>query len=99
MVGGLILVKYKNRIIHWIGGTQPKESIIGANALLHWKVINEGIMNNYDSYELMGANTKHLSKTKSKFNPNIELYFECEKSSPLINFFQTFLQNFSFRGK
>ena len=78
---GLILLKYKNKIQHWIGGVVPKEKYIGINELLHWTVIKENISKNVLWYDLVGANTRHLCRSKSKFNPGLQLYFTVEKGN------------------
>lgn len=81
LITGLVLLRYKKRISHWIGGTPPRVPIIGANAVLHWKVIVEAKQNDLKYYELIGANTQHLCRVKSKFNPNLEVHFSATKNS------------------
>jgi hypothetical protein len=75
IVGGLILLKYRNVVAHWLAGITPVKRVRGANELLHWWAIKKYRQEGYKYYELMGANTKHLCSFKAKFNPNVNLYF------------------------
>lgn len=79
IIGGLILLKYREVVAHWLAGTTPRKKIRGANELLHWWVIENYKEKGYKYYELMGANTKHLCSFKSKFNPGIDIYFNMTK--------------------
>jgi len=79
VITGLVLLKYKEVIAHWLGGITPKKNIIGANELLHWWVIENYKEKGYKCYELIGANTKHLCGFKSKFNPRVNIYFNITK--------------------
>lgn len=78
---GLILLKYNKRIHHWIGGVAPKGKYTGINELMHWEVIKESRDTSLSHYDLVGANTRHLCRYKSKFNPELSLYFQVEKGN------------------
>jgi hypothetical protein len=79
IVGGLILLKYRDVVAHWLAGITPAKRVRGANELLHWWAINKYREKGYKYYELMGANTKHLCRFKAKFNPNVNVYFRLTK--------------------
>jgi lipid II:glycine glycyltransferase (peptidoglycan interpeptide bridge formation enzyme) len=79
IVGGLILLKYRDVVAHWLAGITPLKRLRGANELLHWWVIKKYKEKGYKYYELIGANTKHLCKFKSKFNPSVNVYFRLTK--------------------
>ncbi len=79
IVGGLILLKYRDVVAHWLAGITPLKRLRGANELLHWWVIKKYKEKGYKHYELIGANTRHLCKFKSKFNPNVNVYFRLTK--------------------
>jgi lipid II:glycine glycyltransferase (peptidoglycan interpeptide bridge formation enzyme) len=81
IIGGLILLKYRNVVSHWLAGITPLKKIIGANELLHWRAIKKYKEEGYKYYELMGANTKHLCSFKAKFNPNVNVYFSLTKKN------------------
>jgi len=81
IVGGLILLKYRDVVAHWLAGITPEKKVRGANELLHWWVIKKYKEKGYKYYELMGANTKHLCSFKAKFNPNVNIYFRLTKKN------------------
>ena len=79
IIGGGVLIKYRDVVSQWLGSVVPKKNIRGANELLHWWVIKNYKEKGYKYYELMGANTKSLCLFKSKFNPQLEVYFNIYK--------------------
>ena len=81
IIGGLILLKYGGVVAHWLAGITPEKRVRGANELLHWWVIKKYKEKGYKYYELMGANTKHLCSFKSKFNPNVNIYFRLTRKN------------------
>jgi lipid II:glycine glycyltransferase (peptidoglycan interpeptide bridge formation enzyme) len=81
IVGGLILLKYKDVVAHWLAGITPEKRVRGANELLHWWAIKKYKEKGYKYYELMGANTKHLCSFKAKFNPKVNVYFRLTKKN------------------
>jgi hypothetical protein len=81
IVGGLILLKYRDVVAHWLAGITPVKRVRGANELLHWWAIKKYKEEGYKYYELMGANTKHLCSFKAKFNPNVNVYFRLTKKN------------------
>jgi len=81
IIGGCVLLKYRDIVSQWLGGVVPKKKIRGANELLHWWVIENYKEKGYKYYELMGANTKHLCGFKSKFNPVVNIYFNITKKN------------------
>jgi hypothetical protein len=81
IVGGLILLKYRDVVSHWLAGITPATRVRGANELLHWWAIKKYKEKGYKYYELMGANTKHLCSFKAKFNPKVNVYFSLTKKN------------------
>jgi hypothetical protein len=81
IIGGLILLKHRDVVAHWLAGTTPARKVRGANELLHWWAIKKYKEKGYKYYELMGANTKHLCSFKAKFNPNLNIYFSLTKKN------------------
>lgn len=78
VITGLVVIDYKKRVHHWLGGVKPEGSYIGLNELLHWEIIKEAAKKGYTYYELVGGNTKHLCRHKSKYNPYLAIYFDME---------------------
>jgi hypothetical protein len=77
-IGGQIVIKYKNKYILWVGNLKVSD-IAGANEFLNWELIKNAKKEGYEIFELLGANTKRLCQFKTKFNPNLELYFNLYK--------------------
>jgi len=81
LMSGMIYIKNGNTLSFWIGGTPPEKKISGANTLLHWWGIQKAVELELNYYEVMGANTEHLSKYKSKLNPELSMYFSISKKN------------------
>ena len=79
IISGGIKLCYKNRIIDWMG--QPKVAMRTANDFLHWGVMKWGIEHELHYYEILGANTLSISQFKSKFNPELDIYFGIKKAT------------------
>jgi len=71
LVTGLGLLVDGGMVRHWFGGATPRGSYIGVNELLHWRVVEEFAAAGFHTYELMGANTEHLSRHKARYNPRL----------------------------
>lgn len=90
LVTGNILIKFHNKIQHWLGGVKPYSETNGVNELLHWEGMKKFSLEGYSSYELIGANTKHLCDHKSKYGPELSQYFQLEQASGLGKLLYTF---------
>ncbi len=75
IIGAVITQEYKSFSL-WLGA--PKIKIYG-NELMWWKLIKKAKSENYNKFEILGANTKHLCMVKSQFNPSLEFYFAIYK--------------------
>ena len=84
-VGGLTLLCYKKRASLWMG--IPKTDLKGVypNDLIVWESIKWACENGYKKYEIMAAgDDPRLRHFKSKFNPDLSLWYSAEKySSPI----------------
>ena len=80
-VTGFVILKYKNKIHHWIGGTTPKGNYSGINELIQWIIIKENNNKYTDYYDLIGANTPHLCRYKRKYGVTLKQYFKVEKGN------------------
>lgn len=93
-VTGNILIKFKNKVHHWIGGVQPHRNHAGVNEFLHWSGIKRYSDEGISLYEFMGANTKHLCDHKSKYNPELRVFYSCEWNNvkgKAVNWVKSFL--------
>ncbi|MFW6134491.1 MAG: GNAT family N-acetyltransferase [Elusimicrobiota bacterium] len=93
-VTGNILIRFKNNVHHWIGGVQPYRNHQGANEFLHWSGIDRYSDEGIRHYEFMGANTRHLCEHKSKYNPELRVFYSCEwynTRGKLVNWAKSFI--------
>lgn len=79
IVGAVITQEYKKFSL-WIGNTKTQN---WENEYIIWKLIQKAKTENYQKFENIGANTKHLCQFKSKFNPSLEFYFTIYKKDIL----------------
>jgi len=80
-VSGMIYVKNNDTLSFWIGGTPPIQRIPGGITLLHWWGMEKAMELELEYYEVMGANTEHLSRYKSKLNPELLTYYAISKKN------------------
>lgn len=84
-VGGLTLLCYTNKASLWMG--IPKTTLKGIypNDLVVWESIKWACENGYKQYEIMGAgDDPRLRHFKSKFNPELSIWYSAEKYSSQI---------------
>lgn len=81
MVSGLGLLAWGGTVRHWIGGTATSGRRIGVNELLHWRAVEQYAAAGFTTYEMMGANTEHLCRHKSRYNPRLVPYYAAERAT------------------
>jgi hypothetical protein len=74
-VGGVVLVRFRDRTALWQGTTKGPPGL-AINDLLIWESMRTAYAEGAKTFELMGANTERLARFKSKFNPHLESYIE-----------------------
>lgn len=84
LVGGIIKILYKDKFVSWLGSPKITISGISQNDLTHWEAMKWACRNGFKYYEEVGANTRRLWFYKSKYNPEISIYFIAKKYSPSI---------------
>lgn len=85
VVGGLIALCYKDKLSLWVG--IPKTNLGGVypNDLVQWEAIKWACEHDLKYYELMGGNTLRLCHYKSKYNPDLSIYFSARKYSSIMS--------------
>ena len=81
IIGGMVDVHYKSKAYSWIGNMRNSKSKLDVNELIQWRAIQLGCKEGYKEYEIIGANTPRLSPFKTKFNPDLSVYFAATKYS------------------
>lgn len=85
--------EYKSRFLDWIGSPKSEN---GANEYMEWSLLQQAKLNNYHLFDFVGANNNNISVFKSKFSPQLQVYFSVSKKNLLgravewsyINFFK-----------
>jgi lipid II:glycine glycyltransferase (peptidoglycan interpeptide bridge formation enzyme) len=80
IVGSDICIIYRDTTISWMGGSRNESNKIKANELLRWHEIEEAMRNGFKWFEIEGANTIQLCDSKSRFDPDISLYFMLKRN-------------------
>lgn len=95
LIAGTIDLMDRNHICSWLGTVNRKMNITGAGELLLWETLKEYRNKGYTTYDLVGANTRHLCDYKAKFGPDLVQYFVVYKASvkgklalKLMNFYK-----------
>lgn len=81
IIGAVAAQEYK-RFLLWMG-TPKIESAHAGNEYLQWLLIERAKDEGYSVFENMGANNRDLAFFKSRFNPDLAMYFEIEKKDTL----------------
>ena len=81
-VAGVVATQEYKRFLLWIG-TPRIESAHAGNEYLQWLLIQRAKAEGYRTFENMGANNPDLVFFKSRFNPDLTMYFEIEKKDTL----------------
>lgn len=81
LTGTVATQEYK-RFLLWMG-TPRIESAHAGNEYLQWLLIQRAKAEDYPVFENMGANNRDLAFFKSRFNPDLTMYFEIEKKDAL----------------
>ena len=78
-ITGIVVIIFKNKLSIWIGATQTGLKGLYPVDLLHWEIIEWGNKHGYKYCEILGANKPSISYFKSRFNFDLEIYFEVRK--------------------
>ncbi|WP_207589619.1 GNAT family N-acetyltransferase [Halomontanus rarus] len=81
---GIIIFEGRSTIYYSEGGGKP-DIQFPINDLLHWRIIRDAVDRGIETYDLHGAESPRISEYKSKFNPELQTYYELEKGTPLMN--------------
>lgn len=92
IINNIIAINYNNNFLCWLGGITKKND---ANEYLIWQLIQIAKIKNCNTFDFVGANTEHICMFKSKFNPNLSLYFLIEKETLISKLLKSFYKKFN----
>jgi len=81
-VAGVVATQEYKRFLLWMG-TPRLDGAHAGNEYLQWLLIQRAKAEGYRTFENMGANNPDLVFFKSRFNPDLMMYFEIEKKDTL----------------
>lgn len=85
IIGAILLIIYKETTSVWLGVSKSGLTGLPVNDLIQWEAIKWSIQNGGKTFELIGASTPRLCEFKSKYSPNLEVYFNIKKADFLGN--------------
>lgn len=93
-IAGDIAITDRNFAYAWIGSVSRQKIIAGVGELVLWEKIKEYNERGYKSYDIIGANTRHICKHKAKYGANLVIYCVVQKVSLKGNVALTIMNNF-----
>ncbi len=92
---GATLNQAYNRYIAWMGLPKPKDKkYTYANEFMIWQLIQQAKSLGFAKFEISGANKQSLCRYRSKFNPQLEMYFTISKKDTFGKMAEAFYFNF-----
>lgn len=92
---GATLNQAYNRYLGWLGLPKSQDSKYKyVNEFMIWQLIQEAKSLGFEKFEISGANKQSLCGYRSKFNPQLELYFTITKKDLLGKLAETFYLKF-----
>ena len=92
---GATLNQAYHRYLGWMGLPKPKnKKYINANESMVWKLMQQAKALGFSKFEISGANKQNLCQYRSKFNPQLEMYFTLSKKDSLGKLAEAFYYRF-----
>lgn len=80
VVGGTVVLKEGDTLYGWIGGAAPTVDL-PINEAIDWRIMQDGIEEGLEDYDLHGAMERGVTEYKSKFSPDLTPLFEVTRKS------------------
>lgn len=95
-VGGILAYDDGETVARWHGGVKPAADVdLPVNDLLDWRLMSDAIDRGRTAYDLVGAGNPRLNRYKAKFAPDLEGFYEVERSSAAMNYLMSAYRRFS----
>jgi hypothetical protein len=92
---GATLNQAYNWYLGWMGLPKSQDSKYKyVNEFMVWQLIQKAKSLGFEKFEISGANKQSLCSYRSKFNPQLELYFTITKKNLIGKLAETFYLNF-----
>lgn len=83
-VGGEITLEDERTLYKW-QAVGDYDHDVPASDLLDWHVIQAARERDIKRFDLLGANNPRLCEYKAKYNPEVRIYYELERSNPIMD--------------
>ncbi|MHB1152948.1 MAG: GNAT family N-acetyltransferase [Eubacteriales bacterium] len=94
LIGAVLNQVYK-KYIGWLGLPKPQDKkYTYVNEFLIWQLIQQAKLMGIERFEISGANKQNLCRYRSKFNPQLEIYFTILKKDIFGKIAEAFYFNF-----
>lgn len=84
-LGGCIVLYSNDTAYAWIGGMPAYYDDVNMNSLMEWRIIEDILtdpsLDPVQRYDLGNANIEHLSRYKSKYNPDLVPHYEIKSGA------------------
>ena len=92
---GTTLSQAYNWYLGWMGLPKPRdEKYVYANEFVVWQLVQQAKALGFAKFEISGANKQSLCRYRSKFNPQLEVYFTISKKDTFGKIAEAFYFNF-----
>lgn len=81
--GGMIALELGDTVYRWIGGAKH-DADAPINDLVDWHIVRDAKGRGVTRYDLVGAMEPGIAAYKAKFAPDLELYQQLERGTPLL---------------
>jgi len=83
--GGIITLRYKDVMYHWVGVPKSPHEGISPNDLVQWEAVKWAIENGYKNYEIMDSgDTPRFRQFKAKWNPELIIWYSAHRYSSFV---------------
>jgi hypothetical protein len=79
--GGDITLADKAKAYAWIGSVDRDRKVTGAGERVLWEKMKDYCERGFHSYDIVGGNTRHLCEHKSKYGPELIVYYQVTDTS------------------
>jgi len=83
IIGGIIALNYKKVSMLWLGRYKVDHPGISVNDYLQWECIKWLCENDFELFDMLGANIPRLSHYKTKYNPDLQMFLRIKKRTLL----------------
>ena len=89
VLSGIIMLAFKGKLSAWVGAVRSDFKGISPNTIIIWDCIRWAIENDFEKFEIIGANDLPLYTWKRRFGLELLEYYDIRYYSNLVNLAMT----------